>query len=50
MARPPPLVVSLPAAPLGRGCDQGLSRIYLRGIYPAIISKIIRNMGLDDIF
>ena len=29
---------------------QGLSRIYLRGIYPGIISIIIRNMGLGDIF
>jgi len=29
---------------------QGLSRIYLRGIYPGIISLIIRIMGLDDIF
>jgi len=29
---------------------QGLSRIHLRGIYPGIISLIIRNMGLDDIF
>jgi len=30
--------------------DQGLSLIYLRGIHPGIISIIIRNRGLDDIF
>jgi len=27
-----------------------LSRIYLRGIYPGIISIIALNIGLDDIF
>jgi len=32
------------------GVQQGLSRIYLRGLYPGIISLIIRNMGFDDIF
>jgi len=30
--------------------NQGLSRIYLRGTYPGIISIIIRKMGLDDTF
>ena len=55
----PPLVEGAGPSPIRRTYfsppslgtrDQGLSRIYLRGIYPGIISKIIRNMGLDDIF